>query len=165
MKHKVGPAGISALQFWTDSTASLQLLAVGDMQGTLHILEVPRALRVARQGASHVKALLMREVARVKYMEQRMQFRATELAVKEAEDEQRGKEAAEAAARVAAEEKAALEAAELAAQAAAGETEPAAPDLAPSAHPSATVKLTKAEEAAEAKYTALQAAFRDKIRG
>eukprot|EP00292_Cryptomonas_paramecium_P009868 CAMPEP_0113689768 /NCGR_PEP_ID=MMETSP0038_2-20120614/17377_1 /TAXON_ID=2898 /ORGANISM="Cryptomonas paramecium" /LENGTH=266 /DNA_ID=CAMNT_0000610935 /DNA_START=9 /DNA_END=806 /DNA_ORIENTATION=- /assembly_acc=CAM_ASM_000170 len=61
VEHALGTDAVTAIEFWSDPGGGVQLLAVGDDKGTLHILEIPRSLRVARMGASHVKALLMRE--------------------------------------------------------------------------------------------------------
>ena len=62
LQHNVGPEALTALEFWGD--ASLQLLAVGDKQGTLHILEIPRTLRKPLNNEKAlVEGLLNREVA------------------------------------------------------------------------------------------------------
>jgi hypothetical protein len=61
LQHNVGPEALTALEFWGDS--SLQLLAVGDKQGTLHILEIPRTLRKPLNNEKAlVEGLLNREV-------------------------------------------------------------------------------------------------------
>ena len=102
LEHNVAPVAVTSMEFWSDPSGNLQLLAVGDGQGTLHVLEVPRNLRrpfTNEQGL--VLALLDREVARVDYMRERMVFRQKELSVKEAEDEEKKRAADEAAAKAA----------------------------------------------------------------
>ncbi|EKX50168.1 hypothetical protein GUITHDRAFT_161883 [Guillardia theta CCMP2712] len=162
LQHNVGP-----------------LLAVGDAQGTLHILEIPRNLRRPLPNEQTlIDSLLQRELARVRYMHTRMAFREKELAVKEAEDEEKRRIEEEAAAKAAAEEAAAREAAEAEAQALAAGDEQAAEEkpadvpcllgLArrdkPQEGDEASVqKLSKEDEDAEARYRAIEAQFREKL--
>ena len=161
LQHNVGPEALTALEFWGD--AGLQLLAVGDKQGTLHILEIPRTLRRPLPNEKGlVEGLLTREMSRVGYMTTRLAFREKELAVKEAEDEARAAEEAEAAAKAAAAEAAAREAAEAEAQALV-EGDGAALAGAAEEGDGAASKLSKEEEAAEAKYRALEKEFRLKV--
>ena len=111
LQHNVGPEALTALEFWGDAT--LQLLAVGDKQGTLHILEIPRTLRKPVPNEQElVHALLHRQIASVRYLTTRMSFRQKELSLKEAEDEVRRGEAEAAAAKAANDEATARQAAE-----------------------------------------------------
>jgi len=161
LQHNVGPEAVTALEFWGDG--NLQLLAVGDKQGTLHILEIPRTLRrpVANEQGI-VEALLKREESRVGYMETRMKIREKELSIKEAEDEERRQAAEAEAAKAAAAEAAAREAAE--AQAQAMVEGDGAPEQAPAEEEAAAgSKLSKEDEAAEAKYRALEKEYRTKV--
>lgn len=145
--HNVGPAAISAIEFWGDAAGSLQLLAVGDQHGTLHVLEVPRALRRASpHEAQVVQTLLDRELARVHYMEARLALRAKELSVREAEDEELRAAEAEAAAKAAAAAAAAREAAEAEAAALADDKADAAPE---EEEDVGAPRLDKADEAIE----------------
>lgn len=163
LQHNVGPAAVTALEFWGDGSPNLQLLAVGDQQGTLHVFEIPRNLRrpLPNEGAL-VDALLKRELARVGYMTSRAQFRRQELSVKEAEDEEKKRAEEEQRAKAAAEEARARELAEAEAQAiAAGEAEAVLAEQAK--EDEVTSKLEPADEAAEAQYRLLEAAFREKV--
>jgi len=165
LQHNVGPVAITALEFWTDNNANLQLLAVGDAQGTLHILEIPRNLRRPLPNEQNlIDGLLQRELARVRYMHTRMAFREKELAVKEAEDEEKRRVEEEAAAKAAAEEAAAREAAEAEAQALAAGDEQVVEEKPPDEGEDASVqKLSKEDEDAEARYRAIEAQFREKL--
>jgi len=160
LDHNVSPVAVTSMEFWYDATSSVQLLAVGDAQGTLHVLEIPRNLRRAFPNEEGlVLSLLDREVGRVEYMRERMTVRGKELSIKEAEDEQKKQAADEAAAQAAAAEIAAKEAAEAAAQAlATGEVVEEVVE-----EDGENKKLNKADEAEEARYKKIEDDFKEKI--
>ena len=90
------------MEFWPDTDPKhQQLLAVGDANGNLHVLDVPRNLRrrVTNEEGS-MKSFFLREVSRVAYVEQRMVTRAAEregASKKEEEEEPPVKDAPAAA--------------------------------------------------------------------
>lgn len=76
----VASCAITSMEFWPDTDPKhQQLLAVGDANGNLHVLDVPRNLRrrVTNEEGS-MKSFFLREVSRVAYVEQRMVTRAAE---------------------------------------------------------------------------------------
>jgi len=110
MTINVSSFPLTSLSFWNVKSTSQQLVAVGDSNGTLFVLDVPRNLR-RPLGAeeSIVKTYVDREISRVDYCRDRMDVErgeAAELAKEQAERE--AKEAEEAAkAQAAAEQQAA----------------------------------------------------------
>ncbi|KAK3283163.1 hypothetical protein CYMTET_9130 [Cymbomonas tetramitiformis] len=83
MSATVSSYPIAALAFWPHKQAQ-QLLAVGDSQGVLHILELPRNLRRPVQNEEKImEKFFDRELSRVKYVEERQKIRAAELKEKE----------------------------------------------------------------------------------
>uniref|UniRef100_A0A7S0R4E4 WD repeat-containing protein 63 n=1 Tax=Pyramimonas obovata TaxID=1411642 RepID=A0A7S0R4E4_9CHLO len=78
MVATISSSSIQSIQFWPVSQ-NQQLLAVGDGQGVLHIMEMPRNLRrpVANEKEIMTK-FFDREVARCNYTEERRVFHAAE---------------------------------------------------------------------------------------
>jgi len=67
----VGGASVTSLAMF--SQQSTQLLAAGDDQGTLHVLEIPRNLRRAPSAEkTAIEQFFVREVERVHYVHQRL---------------------------------------------------------------------------------------------
>ncbi|KAI9002305.1 WD40-repeat-containing domain protein [Gaertneriomyces semiglobifer] len=72
---------LAVRQYPGHSASHNQFIAVGDDEGTLHILEVPRNLtRPARNEKSFVASFFEREVRRLAYVRERRDFRAKERA-------------------------------------------------------------------------------------
>lgn len=87
MSVNITSAAVTSMKFHV--SASRQLLAVGDDQGTVHVMEVPRNLRrAANNEKSFALNFFVREEKRVEYMQRRFEMRAEEgVAKKEAEKE------------------------------------------------------------------------------
>jgi len=85
---------ITSMVFWPETNKTQQLLAIGNSQGVLHIMEMPRNLRRPVPNEKAVtKTFFDREQARVDYVAMRTTVRNAELKEKEA-----AKQAAAAAA-------------------------------------------------------------------
>ena len=68
MSISVSPTSVTSMEFLTQGQR--QLLAVGDDQGTVHVLEVPRNLRRAANNEKQFAAnFFMREEKRVEYLQ------------------------------------------------------------------------------------------------
>ena len=77
MTVAVTPAVVTSMEF--TSSANRQLLAVGDDQGTVHVMEVPRNLRRAANNEKQFAAnFFAREERRVEYVQRRLEARAAE---------------------------------------------------------------------------------------
>ena len=84
MSVNITSAAVASMQF--HSSNARQLLAVGDDQGTVHVMEVPRNLRRAAGNEKAFAAnFFVREERRVEYVQRRLAERAEEQAAKKAE--------------------------------------------------------------------------------
>ena len=73
----VTAAEVTSMEF--TSSANRQLLAVGDDQGTVHVMEVPRNLRRAASNEKQFAAnFFAREEKRVEYVQRRIEARKEE---------------------------------------------------------------------------------------
>jgi len=78
MTVNITAAAVTSMQFI--NAATKQLLAVGDDQGTVHVMEVPRILRrAANNEKTFTLTFFEREVKRVEYGQRRMEQRKEEL--------------------------------------------------------------------------------------
>jgi len=78
MTVNVTSAAVTSMQF--HASANRQLLAVGDDQGTVHVMEVPRILRrAANNEKTFTQTFFDREVKRVEYGQRRVEERKAEL--------------------------------------------------------------------------------------
>ena len=83
MSVTIGGTAVTSMQFQGNG----QLLAVGDDQGTVHVMEVPRNLRRAANNEKAITlAFFEREVKRVEYAVQRFAERTAEAAAETAVD-------------------------------------------------------------------------------
>ena len=83
MSVTIGGTAVTSMQFQGNG----QLLAVGDDQGTVHVMEVPRNLRRAANNEKAITlAFFEREVKRVEYAVQRFAERTAEAAAEVAVD-------------------------------------------------------------------------------
>jgi len=81
MTVNITAAAITSMQF--QSSMNRQLLAVGDDQGTVHVMEVPRILRRASANEkTFTNTFFEREVKRVEYVQKRVETRKEETAAK-----------------------------------------------------------------------------------
>ena len=81
MTVNVTSAAVTSMQF--QSSMNRQLLAVGDDQGTVHVMEVPRILRrAANNEKTFTHTFFEREVKRVEYGQRRSEQRKEEHAAK-----------------------------------------------------------------------------------
>ena len=70
MTVSVSPTSVTSIEFLPTHSAQRQLLAVGDDQGTVHVLEVPRNLRrAANNEKQFAQNFFAREESRVEYMQ------------------------------------------------------------------------------------------------
>merc|ERR1719316_2022061 len=77
MTVAVTAAEVTSMEF--TSSANRQLLAVGDDQGTVHVMEVPRNLRRAANNEKHFAGnFFAREEKRVEYVQRRIEQRKEE---------------------------------------------------------------------------------------
>merc|ERR1719296_251857 len=83
-----GHCMVTSMQFWqTKLQSSQQYLAVGDSEGKLHVIEIPRNLRrSANNEDQQMRAFYDREIKRVEYCLQRKDIRANEKRDEEPED-------------------------------------------------------------------------------
>merc|ERR1711988_1569459 len=78
MSVNITSAAVTSMQF--QSSINRQLLAVGDDQGTVHVMEVPRILRrAANNEKTFTITFFEREVKRVEYGQRRVEQRKEEL--------------------------------------------------------------------------------------
>ena len=83
MSVSITSAAVTSMQF--HNQANKQLLAVGDDQGTVHVMEVPRNLRrMANAEKNFTSNFFEREEKRVEYVQQREEQRSADSAKKEA---------------------------------------------------------------------------------
>lgn len=92
-----GSEEITSMAFWQAKLGPQQYLAVGDNEGKLHIIEIPRNLR---KTIPHEDKLMQsfydREIKRVKYAAERKQIRASEKVPPPMQEEKKEKTDAEA---------------------------------------------------------------------
>jgi len=78
MTVNITSAAVTSMQF--HASANRQLLAVGDDQGTVHVMEVPRILRrAANNEKTFTLTFFEREVKRVEYGQRRVEERKEEM--------------------------------------------------------------------------------------
>lgn len=66
LNFSVGSDSITSMEYWQSSTSGLQYLAVGDADGKLHIIEIPRTLRRKLAGEEELMSqFYQREVRRM----------------------------------------------------------------------------------------------------
>jgi len=84
MVTTISSSSIHSMEFWPSSSTQ-QLLAVGDGQGVLHIMEMPRNLRRPVPNEKETMARFFeREILRVEYVIERQKFHAEEFKKNEA---------------------------------------------------------------------------------